>query len=50
VFAGLHDLVRATGVAALIATHNLSMVRHMDRVLVLKDGRLRPARVAPAKV
>jgi lipoprotein-releasing system ATP-binding protein len=44
VFANLHDLVRATGVAALIATHNIAMVRHMDRVLVLKDGRLEAAR------
>ena len=36
----LHDLVRATGVAALVATHNLDMAAHMDRVLALKDGRL----------
>ena len=43
VFASLHDLVRTTGVAALIATHNIAMVRHMDRVMVLKDGRLEPA-------
>ena len=43
VFAGLHDLVRGTGVAALIATHNIAMTRHMDRVLVLKDGRLEAA-------
>ena len=28
------------GVAALIATHNLDLTRHMDRVLALKDGRL----------
>jgi lipoprotein-releasing system ATP-binding protein len=40
VFANLHELVRTSGVAALIATHNLAMARHMDRVLVLKDGRL----------
>ena len=40
VFQNLHDLVRATGVAALIATHNLEMAKHMDRVLALKDGRL----------
>jgi lipoprotein-releasing system ATP-binding protein len=40
VFANLHDLVRNSGVAALIATHNQAMARHMDRVLVLKDGRL----------
>jgi lipoprotein-releasing system ATP-binding protein len=40
VFHSLHDLVRATGVAALIATHNLEMAKHMDRVLALRDGRL----------
>jgi len=40
VFQNLHDLVRATGVAALIATHNLAMARHMDRVLALQNGRL----------
>ena len=38
VFANLRDLVRATGVAALIATHNLEMTRHMDRVLTMRDG------------
>jgi lipoprotein-releasing system ATP-binding protein len=40
VFEALHDLVRQTGVAALIATHNLDMVQHMDRALSLRDGRL----------
>jgi lipoprotein-releasing system ATP-binding protein len=40
VFAALHDLVRSSGVAALIATHNLAMTQHMDKVLALKDGRL----------
>jgi lipoprotein-releasing system ATP-binding protein len=40
VFGKLHEVVRATGVAALIATHNLDMVRHMDRVLVLRKGRV----------
>jgi lipoprotein-releasing system ATP-binding protein len=40
VFQSLHDLVRRTGVAALIATHNLAMIPHMDRVLTLSDGRL----------
>jgi lipoprotein-releasing system ATP-binding protein len=39
VFQNIQTLVHATGVAALIATHNLEMTRHMDRVLVLKDGR-----------
>jgi lipoprotein-releasing system ATP-binding protein len=40
VFQNIQDLVDATGVAALIATHNLDMTRHMHRVLALKDGRL----------
>ncbi|MGI8839425.1 MAG: ABC transporter ATP-binding protein [Caulobacteraceae bacterium] len=40
VFQNLRDLVHQTGVAALVATHNLDMARHMDRVLALKDGRL----------
>lgn len=42
VFLNLRDLVRSTGVAALIATHNMEMVRHMDRVLTVKDGRVIP--------
>jgi lipoprotein-releasing system ATP-binding protein len=46
VFASLHDLVRATGVAALIATHNIAMTRHMDRILALRDGRLVAATVS----
>ena len=40
VYQSLNALVRATGVAAVIATHNLESIRHMDRVLSLKDGRL----------
>ncbi|HEV2532584.1 ABC transporter ATP-binding protein [Phenylobacterium sp.] len=40
VFANLYDLVRRTGVAALVATHNLELARHMDRVVALKDGHL----------
>jgi lipoprotein-releasing system ATP-binding protein len=40
VFANLYDLVRRTGVAALVATHNLDLARHMDRVVALKDGHL----------
>ncbi|HEX7758810.1 MAG TPA: ABC transporter ATP-binding protein [Caulobacteraceae bacterium] len=40
VFQALHDLVRATGVAALIATHNLDLAQHMDRVVRLRDGQL----------
>ncbi|WP_296816095.1 ABC transporter ATP-binding protein [Brevundimonas sp.] len=40
VFAALHDLVRETGVGALIATHNMELAGHMDRVFALKDGHL----------
>ncbi len=38
VFVQLHKLVKATGLAALVATHNLDLARRMDRVLELKDG------------
>jgi len=40
VFENLYDLARRTGVAAVVATHNLELARHMDRVFALKDGRL----------
>jgi lipoprotein-releasing system ATP-binding protein len=40
VFDALYALARSQGVAALIATHNLELARHMDRVYALKDGRL----------
>jgi lipoprotein-releasing system ATP-binding protein len=40
VFDELYELARKTGVAALIATHNLELARHMDRVVSLKDGKL----------
>lgn len=42
VFQALHDLARHEGVAALIATHNMELTRHMDRVLALRDGKLAP--------
>ncbi len=42
VFDNLYQLARKTGVAALVATHNLELALHMDRVLALKDGRLEP--------
>ena len=38
VFAELLSIVRAQGVAALIATHNGELARRMDRVVTLKDG------------
>jgi lipoprotein-releasing system ATP-binding protein len=40
VFENLYQLARRTGVAALIATHNLELARHMDRVFALRDGHL----------
>jgi lipoprotein-releasing system ATP-binding protein len=40
VFESLYDLARRTGVAAVVATHNLELARHMDRVFALKDGHL----------
>lgn len=40
VFQALFDLARATGVALLIATHNMELARFMDRVFALEDGRL----------
>lgn len=42
VFQSLSDLARRTGVGALIATHNMAMTRHMDRVLTVRDGRIAP--------
>jgi lipoprotein-releasing system ATP-binding protein len=38
VTAVLIDLVKRTGLAALVATHNLDLARRMDRVLALEDG------------
>jgi lipoprotein-releasing system ATP-binding protein len=40
VFENLYALARKEGVAALVATHNLELARHMDRVFALKDGHL----------
>jgi lipoprotein-releasing system ATP-binding protein len=42
VFGVLMDLVRGSGLAALIATHNLELARRMDRVLRLDHGRVVP--------
>lgn len=47
VFENLYALARKTGVAALVATHNLELARHMDRIVALKDGHLEE-RAAPA--
>ena len=40
VFQSLHDLARATGVALVIATHNMELAGFMDRVFALRDGHL----------
>ncbi len=40
VFDALTELVHATGVAALIATHNLELAARMDRRVTLRDGKL----------
>ncbi len=40
VFAALLDLVRGTGLSALIATHNLDLAARMDRQVRLDAGRL----------
>ncbi|MFM8800357.1 MAG: ABC transporter ATP-binding protein, partial [Tagaea sp.] len=38
VFAELLTLVRTTGLAALVATHNPELAARMDRTVVLRDG------------
>ncbi|MHC3126539.1 ABC transporter [Brevundimonas sp. GN22] len=40
VFEALRRLAKEEGVAALIATHNMELAGHMDRVFALKDGHL----------
>lgn len=40
VFESLYELARSQGVAAVVATHNLELASHMDRVFALKDGHL----------
>jgi lipoprotein-releasing system ATP-binding protein len=40
VFSTLLSLVRASGLAALIATHNLELAGRMDRRVTLKDGQV----------
>ena len=48
VFHDLIDLIHRTGVAALIATHNMDLAARMDRVLRLDKGLL--VEIDPAKV
>ncbi|MEO0638044.1 MAG: ABC transporter ATP-binding protein [Pseudomonadota bacterium] len=40
VFSALQSLVRSSGVAAFIATHNHDLARRMDRVVTLSDGKI----------
>ena len=40
VFSALETLVRATGLAALVATHNHELATRMDRRVTLADGRV----------
>ena len=40
VFSALSQLVRASGLAAVIATHNMELARRMDRRVTLRDGRV----------
>ena len=49
VFAALVELVRAEGLAALVATHNLELAARMDRALVLHEGKLLDAGKLGAK-
>jgi lipoprotein-releasing system ATP-binding protein len=48
VFTELIGLIERTGVAALIATHNMDLARRMHRVLRMQDGQLRE--LAPAEL
>ena len=48
VFHELIELIHTSGVAALIATHNMDLARRMDRVLRLEAGLLKE--VSPDKV
>ncbi|WP_417607119.1 ABC transporter ATP-binding protein [Primorskyibacter flagellatus] len=48
VFAALMELVRDTGLAAVIATHNPDLAARMDRTVRLENGRLVAETPAPA--
>jgi lipoprotein-releasing system ATP-binding protein len=40
VFQSLIRMARSEGAAVLVATHNMALTQHMDRVLTLQDGKL----------
>ena len=45
VFESLRQLVRESGLAALIATHNYALAAEMDRTVTIEDGAIVPATV-----
>ncbi|HET7211911.1 MAG TPA: ATP-binding cassette domain-containing protein, partial [Methyloceanibacter sp.] len=49
VFEQLLKLVRQSGVAAVVATHNLDLAARMDRTLRLSEGRLVEEEVVVAR-
>lgn len=42
VFDALSQLVKASGLSALIVTHNLELASRMDRIITIRDQRLAP--------
>ena len=40
VFSHLTKIIRTTGTAALVVTHNIELARQMDRILTIRDGEL----------
>ena len=48
VFDALKQLVRESGLAALIATHNFTLASGMDRAITIEDGAIVPAKLGLA--
>ena len=42
VFDALSQLVKASGLSALVATHNLDLASRMDRMITIRDQRIAP--------
>jgi lipoprotein-releasing system ATP-binding protein len=40
VFGALTQLVRATGLAAIVATHNMDLAARMDRRVAIREGQI----------
>ncbi len=47
VFGQLRAIIAATGITALVATHNLELAAKMDRVLELRDGKTADVKISP---